>query len=119
MPIPEPPLAESSPPNPPISLKLRLLDRTLRNLEWIGEAGRETCLACGATYASWHAEGCPIAEALAIGTGHDALDGVIGDTVLLTAAERYSVFVPLGEFVRKLEGMGILVTRVQDLFPRA
>ena len=95
MPLPEPCPEASSPLDPPISLKLRLLDRTLRNLEWIGEAGEETCLACGSAHASWHAEGCPIAAALALGTGHDALEGVIKDTVFLTAAERYSVFVPL------------------------
>ena len=115
MPFPEPP-TEPSPLDPPISLNLRLLDRTLRDLEWIGEPNQETCLACGASYASWHAESCPVAAALAIGTGHDALDAVIRDTVFLTAAERYSVFVPLGEFVRKLEGTEAMVTRILGLF---
>lgn len=115
MPDSRPPSANGSPLDPPISLELRLLDRTLRNLEWIGEAGAEACLGCGNSYASWHAEGCPIAAALAFGTGCDALDGVIGATAFLTAAERHSVFVPLSEFVRKIEGTEAMVTQILGL----
>lgn len=118
MPTHDPHPVKTSPCHPPISLKVRLLDRALRNLEWVGLPGEESCLVCGSGCKLDHAPGCPVAAALAPGTGQDALDGVIADAVFLTAAERYSVSVPLCEFVRKLEGMNAMVTRIQDLFPR-
>jgi len=103
----------------PVSLGIVLLDRALQSVEWCGPPEGMSCLVCGSLASNGHALGCPIARALAPGSGRSALDGAVDDAVYQAASMGRSVLVPLDGFILDLRDLEILVTRVTDLMPRS